>query len=71
MHEVVGRGDGTIAGVLAATEAELTWGHRQVFARLDRMADELRADRSQASSRPRSRSTTSSSRRAWPSPAST
>ena len=33
-------------GGLAATAAELTWGHRQVFARLDRMADELRADRS-------------------------
>src|SRR6185312_5234912 len=37
---------GTVAGVLAATEAELTWGHRQVFARLDRMAGELRVDRS-------------------------
>ena len=46
MHEVVGAGDGTIAGGLAATEAELTWGHRQVFSRLDRMADELRKDRS-------------------------
>jgi ribonucleotide reductase beta subunit family protein with ferritin-like domain len=46
MHEVVGRGDGTMAGGLAATESELTWGHRQVFSRLDRMADELRADRS-------------------------
>jgi ribonucleotide reductase beta subunit family protein with ferritin-like domain len=46
MHEVVGRGDGTMAGGLAATESELTWGHRQVFGRLDRMADELRADRS-------------------------
>ena len=46
MHEVVGRGDGTMAGGLAATEAELTWGHRQVFSRLDRTADELRADRS-------------------------
>src|SRR6478735_8360759 len=46
MHEVVGRGDGTMAGGLAATADELTWGHRQVFSRLDRMADELRADRS-------------------------
>jgi ribonucleotide reductase beta subunit family protein with ferritin-like domain len=45
LHEVVGRGDGSVAGVLAATKAELTWGHRQVFARLDRMADELRANR--------------------------
>src|SRR6478735_3124148 len=46
MHEVVGRGDGTMAGGLAATADELTWGHREVFSRLDRMADELRADRS-------------------------
>jgi ribonucleotide reductase beta subunit family protein with ferritin-like domain len=46
LHEVVGRGDGSVAGVLAATRSELTWGHRQVFARLDRMAEELRADRS-------------------------
>jgi len=46
LHEVVGRGDGSVAGVLAATRAELTWGHRQVFARLDRMADELRRDHS-------------------------
>jgi hypothetical protein len=46
MHEVVGAGDGTIAGGLRATERELTWGHRQVFGRLDRMADELRRDRS-------------------------
>jgi hypothetical protein len=46
LHEVVGAGDGTIAGGLRATERELTWGHRQVFGRLDRMADELRSDRS-------------------------
>jgi ribonucleotide reductase beta subunit family protein with ferritin-like domain len=46
LHEVVGRGDGSVGGVLAATRAELTWGHRQVFGRLDRMADELRTDRS-------------------------
>ncbi|MGZ8884735.1 MAG: diacylglycerol kinase family protein, partial [Halobacteriota archaeon] len=39
-------GDGTIAGALRATEDQITWGHRQVFERLDRMADELRADRS-------------------------
>src|SRR5947208_11343956 len=37
MQEVVGRGDGTMAGGLAATADELTWGHREVFARLDRM----------------------------------
>jgi ribonucleotide reductase beta subunit family protein with ferritin-like domain len=46
MHEVVGRGDGTVGGTLAATREQLTWGHRQVFSRLDRMAQELRADRS-------------------------
>ena len=46
MHEVVGVGDGSLGGGLAATEQELTWGHRKVFGRLDRMADELRKDRS-------------------------
>jgi ribonucleotide reductase beta subunit family protein with ferritin-like domain len=46
MQEVVGRGDGSIAGALRATQDQITWGHRQVFTRLDRMADELRADRS-------------------------
>jgi ribonucleotide reductase beta subunit family protein with ferritin-like domain len=46
MREVVGRGDGSIAGALRATQDQITWGHRQVFTRLDRMADELRADRS-------------------------
>ncbi len=46
-REVVGAGDGDgIAGALAATEPELTWGFRMVFDRLDRMAAELRADRS-------------------------
>jgi ribonucleotide reductase beta subunit family protein with ferritin-like domain len=46
MHEVVGAGDGTMAGGLRATAEQITWGHRQVFSRLDRMADELRRDRS-------------------------
>ena len=46
MHEVVGAGDGTMAGGLRATAGQITWGHRQVFSRLDRMADELRRDRS-------------------------
>jgi ribonucleotide reductase beta subunit family protein with ferritin-like domain len=46
MHEVVGAGDGTMAGGLRATSDQITWGHRQVFSRLDRMADELRRDRS-------------------------
>ena len=46
MHEVVGVGDGTLGGGLRATQPELTWGHRKLFGRLDRMADELRRDRS-------------------------
>ena len=46
MHEVVGAGDGTTAGTLRATADQITWGHRQVFSRLDRMAEELRHDRS-------------------------
>src|SRR4029079_16066917 len=46
LHEVVGAGDGTMAGGLRATATQITWGHRQFFNRLDRMADELRRDRS-------------------------
>src|SRR6201995_4927032 len=46
MHEVAGVGDGTTAGTLRATDDQITWRHRMVFSRLDRMADELRADRS-------------------------
>jgi Ribonucleotide reductase, small chain/SCP-2 sterol transfer family len=46
MHEVVGIGDGSLAAGLSVTRPELTWGHRMTFARLDRMADELRKDRS-------------------------
>lgn len=45
MKEVVETGD-TIAASLEATRPELTWGFRKVFERLDRMADELRRDRS-------------------------
>ncbi len=45
MREVVEAGE-DVASSLKATRPELTWGFRQVFARLDRMADELRADRS-------------------------
>jgi ribonucleotide reductase beta subunit family protein with ferritin-like domain len=45
MREVVGTGSDT-ASSLAATRAELSWGFRKTFARLDRMADELRRDRS-------------------------
>ena len=44
MHEVVGLGDTSIASTLAATSGELTWGHREVFSRLDEMAARLRAD---------------------------
>ena len=46
MHEVVGVGDGSLAGTMRATQRELTWGHRTLFARLDAMAEELRRDRS-------------------------
>jgi hypothetical protein len=46
MHEVVGVGDGSLSGAMRATQHELTWGHRTLFARLDAMADELRRDRS-------------------------
>ena len=43
--EVIGAGD-SIASTLAFTESQLGWGYRNVFMRLDRMADELRNDRS-------------------------
>jgi hypothetical protein len=45
MREVVQNGD-SIASTLDATRPELTWGFRKVFARLDKMAAELRRDRS-------------------------
>lgn len=45
-EEVIGVEAGSIGSVLAATQPDLTWGFRKVFNRLDRMADELRADRS-------------------------
>ena len=45
MSEVTGSGTDT-ASALEATQPELTWGFRKVFGRLDRMADELRRDRS-------------------------
>jgi Ribonucleotide reductase, small chain/SCP-2 sterol transfer family len=48
MHEVVERGDGTIAGALEATRPELTWGFRKTFAMLHKVVDELRRDRSRA-----------------------
>jgi hypothetical protein len=46
MHEVAGVGDGSVAGGLGAVAPQLTWGYRMVFGRLDRMAGELRRDRS-------------------------
>ena len=46
MHEVVGLGDGSMGGSLNATMPQINWGHRHVFGRLDKMADELRKDRS-------------------------
>src|SRR3954464_1324493 len=46
MEEVVGVGDGTIAGGLHAVEPELTWGFRKTFALLDEITGELRRDRS-------------------------
>jgi len=68
--EVVGAGD-DIAATLAFTEQHLGWGYRQVFNRLDKMADELRRDRSLPKFAQAITSTTWSSRRPWPSPAST
>jgi hypothetical protein len=46
MHEVSGRGDGTIASALEATRPELTWGFVKTFEMLHRVVDELRRDRS-------------------------
>jgi ribonucleotide reductase beta subunit family protein with ferritin-like domain len=43
--EVIGAGE-TIGETLAATLPELNWGYRGVFTRLDRMAEEVRRDRS-------------------------
>ncbi len=43
--EVIGTGD-SISSTLASTEPQLNWGYRGVFDRLDRMAEELRRDRS-------------------------
>ena len=43
--EVIGAGD-DVASTLAHTLPQLGWGYRNVFDRLDRMADSLRRDRS-------------------------
>ncbi len=48
MHEVCGIGDGSMANGLETIKPQLTSGFRKIFDRLDRMADELRADRSPA-----------------------
>jgi ribonucleotide reductase beta subunit family protein with ferritin-like domain len=48
MQEVCGVGDGTMASGLNAIKPQLTVGFRKIFDRLDRMADELRADHSPA-----------------------
>ncbi len=48
MNEVCGIGDGSMASGLQAIKPQLTPGFRKIFDRLDRMADELRADRSPA-----------------------
>jgi hypothetical protein len=45
MKEVVDRGE-TVAGSLAATQPELTWGFRRTFEKLDEVADRLRKDKS-------------------------
>src|SRR5438876_1815319 len=46
MQEVCGIGDGSMSSGLRAIKPQLTPGFRKIFDRLDRMADELRADRS-------------------------
>lgn len=46
MHEALGIGDGDARSGLQEIRPLLSWGFNQVFDRLDRMADELRADRS-------------------------
>src|SRR5271167_3568301 len=48
MHEVCGIGDGSMDSGLQTIKPQLTPGFRKIFERLDRMADELRADRSPA-----------------------
>jgi putative sterol carrier protein len=48
MQEVCEVGDGSMASGLSAIKPQLTSGFRKIFDRLDRMADELRADRSPA-----------------------
>jgi hypothetical protein len=44
--EVIGVGGESLQATLASTLSHLNWGYRGVFDRLDRMAEELRKDRS-------------------------
>jgi hypothetical protein len=44
--EVIGVGGETLQQTLSSTLPQLNWGYRGIFDRLDRMADELRRDRS-------------------------
>jgi Ribonucleotide reductase, small chain len=44
--EVIGVGGETIQQTLSSTLPQLNWGYRGIFDRLDRMAEELRRDRS-------------------------
>jgi ribonucleotide reductase beta subunit family protein with ferritin-like domain/putative sterol carrier protein len=46
MQEVVEAGSGSVSSSLEATRPELTWGFRKTIAKLDRVADDLRRDRS-------------------------
>ncbi|HLL91366.1 MAG TPA: ribonucleotide-diphosphate reductase subunit beta, partial [Solirubrobacteraceae bacterium] len=48
MQEVCGVGSGSISSGLQAIKPQLTSGFRRIFDRLDKMAEELRADRSRA-----------------------
>jgi ribonucleotide reductase beta subunit family protein with ferritin-like domain len=48
MQEVCGIGDGSMSSGLRAIKPQLTPGFRKIFDRLDRMADELRRDRSRS-----------------------
>jgi Ribonucleotide reductase, small chain/SCP-2 sterol transfer family len=48
VHEVCGLGDGSMASSLNAIQPQLSPGLSKIFARLERMSDELRADRSVA-----------------------
>jgi ribonucleotide reductase beta subunit family protein with ferritin-like domain len=48
MQEVCGIGNGSVSSGLEAIKPQLTPGFRRIFDRLDRMADELRADHSPA-----------------------